>query len=136
MQYKFWKLPVFADERGKLCVVEWRNLPFSPKRAYYIYDVKGLRGGHAHKKEKEVFVCVAGSFRATIHDGKKQRRFMMNKPGQVLYTDAMVWHEFDRFSKNAIMLAISSTPYEGTKGYIMKLDEFLSLGRASARLRK
>jgi len=38
----------------------------------------------------------------------------------------MIWHEFDEFSPDAIMLAISSTVYNGTKGYIMELQDFIN----------
>lgn len=94
-----------------------------------MYDTKALRGGHAHIKEEEVFICVKGSFRATIHDGHKKRSYKMDKPGQALYTANLVWHEFDKFSLGAIMLAISSTKYEGRKGYIMGIDQFKDICR-------
>lgn len=120
-------LPVHSDARGSLAVSEFNELPFTPKRAYFLYDTQALRGGHAHKKEQEVFVCLSGSFRARVHDGKKWRTVQMNKPGKALYTGAMIWHEFDQFSKNSIMLALSSTHYEGTKEYILDLESFKKL---------
>lgn len=127
---KFWKLPVYQDSRGGLCAIEWKELPFRPKRVYFLYEVKGLRGGHAHKKEKEVFVCIQGKFRGRIHDGKRFKSFVFKKPGQALYTANLIWHGFDKFSKNALMLALSSTSYEGEKGYIMKFEEFRKLKKA------
>ena len=123
----FWKIPTHRDARGGLSSIEWRDIPFKPQRVYFIFDVKGKRGGHAHKKEKEVFVCIKGKFRASVHDGKRWKRFKMAKPGDALFNENMVWHEFDNFSTGAIMLAISSIPYDGKKGYIMSFDEFLSL---------
>lgn len=129
MKYKFWKLPVFTDERGSLCVAEFSRLPFPPKRVYFLFETKALRGGHAHTQEEEVFVCIAGSFRARIHDGKRFRNFRMGMPGQALYAANFVWHEFDKFSKGAIMLAFSSTKFDGRKGYIMNFEEFLTLCR-------
>ncbi len=120
-------LPVHSDARGSLAVSEFKDLPFTPKRAYFLYDTQTLRGGHAHLKEQEVFVCVAGSFRARVHDGKKWKTIAMNKPGKALYTAAMIWHEFDSFSNDAIMLALTSTPYTGTKEYILDLESFKNL---------
>lgn len=117
---------VFTDVRGSLAVTETRTLPFSPKRIYFLFNTKKKRGGHAHRREKEIFVCVAGSFRARIHDGRRWRSIAMKKPGQALYCDAMVWHEFDRFSPGAVMLALSSTFFAGRKGYIMDFEEFLT----------
>jgi len=126
MQSKFWTLPIFTDSRGSLSSVEFLDLPFKPKRIYFIYDVEGMRGGHAHKKEKEVFICLKGSFTGKIHDGKRFTSFKFNKPGQALYTANLVWHEFNDFSCDAVMLAISSTPYKGQKEYIMQLDDFIN----------
>lgn len=105
--------------------MEWDYVPFKPKRVYFIYGASSKRGAHAHVKEKEVFVCVSGSFTAKIHDGASWHEFKMNKPGQALFTSNKVWHEFENFSKNAIMLAISSTPYDGRKGYITDFEKFL-----------
>jgi len=124
MKYSTFQLPVFKDERGPLCTIEWSALPFPPKRAYFIYEVKGMRGAHAHKKEKEVFVCMRGNFTARIHDGKSWKIFKMTKPGQALYNAHMVWHEFTKFSKNGIMLAISSTPYRGKNEYVLDFEQF------------
>lgn len=129
MKFKFWKLPVFLDQKGGTCVSEFKDLPFEPKRMYFIFDVRQMRGGHAHQEEQEVFVCIKGSFKAKIHDGQESQIFEMNQPGQALYTDAMVWHEFDDFSLDAVMLAISSTAYDGQKGYILDLDLFKLMKR-------
>lgn len=118
---------MFNDKNGGLCPIEWKQIPFLPKRIYFIVNPKDLRGGHAHKKEKEVFVCLNGSFKAKIHDGIRQRVFKMDKTGQALYTANMVWHEFYDFSKNVFMLAISSIPYDKGKGYLIDFKKFFEL---------
>lgn len=125
--YRYWKLPVHMDDRGGLCVAEWKDLPFLPKRIYFLFDTTKMRGEHAHRKEKEVFICMKGSFTARIHDGKRWKTYKMNEPGQALYTANMVWHEFKNFSKDAIMLAISSVPYRGKNEYILDFKEFVSI---------
>lgn len=124
---QYWRLPIFTDHRGSLSVIQNTDLPFTIKRTYYLFDTKETRGGHAHKKEQEVFICVRGSFTAKIHDGKGWKSYKMNKPGQTIYTDAMIWHEFEDFSQDAIMLALSSRLYEGKKGYITDLEQFKDL---------
>ena len=123
----FWQLPTYVDKRGSLCPIDEGALPFKPKRIYFLYDVSEKRGGHAHRQEKEVFVCIQGSFRGRIHDGKRWRTFTFKKPGQALYSDSMTWHEFYNFSSDGVMLAISSTIYKGQKGYIIDFKEFKKL---------
>lgn len=127
MKTRVWQFKVFGDKKGKLFAIEWDSLPFKPKRIYVLRDVKGMRGAHAHMKEKEVFVCIGGSFRARIHDGAKWKTIMMNKTGMALFTNSRVWHEFDKFSRSGAMLAISSTPYKGQKEYITDFKEFLKI---------
>lgn len=119
--------PVFKDSRGALCPMEFKDLPFKPKRAYFIFDTKTMRGGHVHKKEQEIFVCVKGSITARIHNGKKWKDVRMYKPGQAIYTPAYVWHEFEDFTPGSILMALSSTSYEGNKNYITDFKEFLSI---------
>ena len=50
-------LPKITDVRGNLSFIEGNNhIPFSIKRAYWIYDVPGgeERGGHSYKTLQEV----------------------------------------------------------------------------------
>lgn len=124
-QIYFFSLPTFKDSRGALTSIELEHqVFFTPKRLYYLTDTKEKRGGHAHKTEQEVFVCVKGTFTAKVHDGKNWHTYEM-KPGDALFNSEMVWHEFDHFSPDAVMLAISSEPYDkDRKGYIMDFEEF------------
>lgn len=130
---KQFMLPVFTDERGSLAVSEFKDLPFMPVRSYFVFNTKALRGGHAHLKEQEVFVCIAGSFVARVHDGEKWQEILMNEPGKALYTDALIWHEFDQFSPDSVMLALSSTPYEGTNEYLLDFDAFMAHNKGKSR---
>lgn len=129
MKYQFYTLPVFADKRGKLASLEFKEqVPFEPKRIYYVFENKSPRGGHAHIKEKELFICINGSFTAKIHDSENWHIFYMKSPGDALFASEMVWHEFLDFSKDAIMLCLSSTAYDpGRKGYITDFNKFQQL---------
>ena len=126
-KFSFFTLPLFEDPRGALVTLEFKEkVPFTPQRLYYIFNTKEKRGGHAHREEQELFVCIKGTFTAKIHDGTQWHTFTFTAPGQALYNDALVWHEFDDFSDDAVMLAISSTSYDPErKGYIMDFDNFL-----------
>ena len=57
-------LHTISDPRGNLTVAEENlELPFDLKRAYWIYNVPqgGSRGGHAHKRLRQVLIAVSGS---------------------------------------------------------------------------
>lgn len=124
----FFKLKQFADSRGRLIPLEFNSkLPFKPKRIYAVFDVKGVRGGHVHLKEKEIFICIRGNFKAKLHDGKKWRKISFGSTDAV-YIPNLIWHEFYNFSKDAVMLALSSTHYSSRKkGYIMDFDKFMKI---------
>ena len=69
-----------GDERGQLVALEeFNDIPFEIKRVYYMYDTKeGVRRGfHAHKKLKQILICIHGSCKILLDNGdeKKNIRF-------------------------------------------------------------
>ena len=67
-------IPQHGDARGQLAVVELGGaLPFVIRRAYWIHGTKpGVsRGFHAHKKLRQLCVCVAGSVKVNRFDGQR-----------------------------------------------------------------
>ena len=51
--------PTFKDHRGLLVPIEFAQLPFMPKRLFYVSNVpKGEeRGNHAHYNTKQILTC-------------------------------------------------------------------------------
>ena len=47
-------IPKFKNSTGTISVIE-KKINFKIKRVYFIYDIKGDRGGHKHKKTKQFF---------------------------------------------------------------------------------
>jgi dTDP-4-dehydrorhamnose 3,5-epimerase-like enzyme len=122
---KLHKLPLFTDERGQLVPVELKEyIDWEPKRIYYAFNNKQKRGGHAHRIEKELFICAKGFIVAKVHDGEKWQEHKLEGPGDAIYVDNYIWHEFTDFSEDAILLAVSSTNYN-PDDYIRDLDHFL-----------
>ncbi len=128
---KLHKLPLFTDEKGQLVPVELKEyIHWEPKRIYYAFNNKKNRGGHAHKLEKELFICVKGLITAKVHDGEKWYEYKLEAPGDAIYVDNMIWHEFTDFSEDAILLAVSSTNYN-PEDYIRDFDQFLKLSSSA-----
>jgi len=107
--------PFIPDERGNLTFIESDNhIPFTFKRAYWIYDVPGgeLRGGHAYHKLEEVIIALSGSFDVVVDNGRNKERFSLNRSYVGLYIPKMVWRQLENFSTNSVCLILASRPYE------------------------
>jgi len=114
---KIIELPTFKDNRGKLTVIE--NLfDFSIKRVYFIYNCDdSLRGGHSHKKTKQVLISVHGSCNVRIHNKEGWKHEILNSASKALYLAAEDYHTMDKFSDDCVLLVLASE-YYSTDDYI------------------
>lgn len=120
-------LHTISDPRGNLTVAEEnKDLPFDLKRAYWIFDVPqgGNRGGHAHKRLRQVLVAVNGSFTVNLDNGKEKKKYQLNNPEEGLLIDTEIWRTLDDFSSGAICLVLASELYN-PDDYLYDYDEFL-----------
>ena len=122
-------LPKISDPRGNLSFIEGgQHIPFDIKRVYYLYDVPGGsdRGSHAHKILHQFIVAMSGSFDVVLDDGKKKKRFHLNRSYSGLYVCPMMWRDLDNFSSGAVCMVLASTHYS-ENDYIRDYAHFLSL---------
>ena len=122
------KLPKISDESGNLSFIESGNhVPFPIERIYYLYDVPGgaVRGGHAHKRLKQLIIAISGSFDVVLDDGVRQKRVHLDRANIGLYVCPMIWRELDNFSPGSVCVVLASRPYE-EEDYYRDHDEFLA----------
>lgn len=120
-------LQTVSDPRGNLTIAEEnKNLPFDLKRAYWITDVpkNGSRGGHAHKRLRQVLIAVHGSFTVTLDNGKETKTYLLNNPGEGLLIDTEIWRTLDDFSSGAVCLVLASELYE-PEDYLYEYNDFI-----------
>jgi dTDP-4-dehydrorhamnose 3,5-epimerase-like enzyme len=113
-------LPKITDRRGNLTFIEGnRHIPFLVRRVYYLYDVPAgaMRGGHAHKKLEQFVIAASGSFTVVIDDGRKRKKFFLNRPHYGLYIPRMVWRELEDFSSGSICVVLASEEYDESDYY-------------------
>lgn len=116
-----------GDDRGSLVAIEGKkNIPFDIKRVYYIFGTKidVSRGFHAHYKLKQVAICIAGSCRFILDNGKKKEEVLLENPNQGLIVNNMIWHEMYDFSYDCILMVLANDYYEESD-YIRDYNVFL-----------
>ena len=113
-------------EVGSLVVYEGdEEHHFMPLRTYFLYDVpaRAERGGHAHKKLRQILVALSGSFEVILDDGQNQVVVQLNQPTQGLSLPPGLWRELRNFSGGSICLVLASEEYD-EDDYIRNYDEF------------
>lgn len=118
-----------GDSRGSLVAFEigaQRAVPFDIKRVYYIYQTgDGVsRGFHAHRNLTQILICIAGSCRITLDNGKVRENVLMSSPTQGLIINSMVWREMHEFSSNCVLLVLASEHYDESD-YIRDYESFI-----------
>ena len=128
LDIKLIDLPKIEDPRGNLTVAEeLSKVPFDIKRAYWVYDVPAgeSRGGHAHKRLKQLVIALSGSFHVTLDNGYERKTVLLNHPWQGLLIETNTWRTLDDFSSGAVCLVLASERFE-EDDYIYDYDEFLN----------
>ena len=117
-----------GDERGQLVSLEEMvDIPFKIKRVYYMYDTgEGVhRGYHAHKSLEQILICIHGSCKIKLDDGKEQKIVNLEKPYEGVYVSNNMWREMYDFSSDAVLLVLASDYYK-EEDYIRDYEEFLN----------
>lgn len=127
MEIKKFVFEQHGNEEGQLIALEnSKNIPFDVKRVYYIFDTLPTvtRGKHAHKNLKQVLICVHGSCKVRLDDGRESETVLLDKPNEGLYLSNLVWREMFDFSEDAVLMVLASE-YYNEADYIRNYEEFL-----------
>ena len=116
-----------GDERGSLVALEGnKSVPFDIKRVYFIFGTKeGVsRGFHAHRNLKQVAVCVTGSCRFVLDNGKQREEIVLDKSTIGLLINDLTWREMYDFSPDCVLMVLANEHYDESD-YIRDYQEFL-----------
>lgn len=117
-----------GDKRGQLVALEeFKDIPFEIKRVYYMYDtgINVRRGFHAHKSLEQILICIHGSCKILLDNGKEKKVVSLEKPYEGLYIANDMWREMYDFSEDAVLLVLASD-YYNEEDYIRNYEEFLA----------
>ena len=88
------------------------------------------RGYHAHKSLQQILVCIHGSCKIRLDNGKEKKIVPLEKPYEGLYVSNNMWREMFDFSPDAVLLVLASELYDESD-YIRDYDEFLKFVKNS-----
>lgn len=127
MNYKLIDIPKINNIKGNIGVIENDTIPFDVKRVYYLFDVPSgaKRGGHAHKKLKQVLIAISGSFDVVLKNGKSKEIITLNRPDKGLLIENNIWRELENFSSGSVCLVLASEEFS-ENDYIRSYKDYLS----------
>jgi len=127
MNYKLIDIPKINNTKGNIGVIENDTIPFDVKRVYYLFDVPSgaKRGGHAHKKLKQVLIAISGSFDVVLKNGKSKEIITLNRPDKGLLIENNIWRELENFSSGSVCLVLASEEFL-ENDYIRSYKDYLS----------
>jgi hypothetical protein len=119
-------LPQIKNRSGNITPIHnQREIPFSIKRVFYLFDIPGgeSRGAHAHKKCHQFLVAAGGGFEVLLDDGRTQRQVMLNRPYIGLHIPPGIWASEINFSSGSVCLVLASEAYD-EKDYIREYSNY------------
>ena len=120
-------IPQRGDARGGLSVAELGGaLPFVVRRVYWIHGTTpGVsRGFHAHKQLRQLCVCVAGSVRLSLFDGRREESVVLDSPAQGLLIGPGLWREMHDFSPGCVLIVFADAEYD-EDDYLRDRQDFI-----------
>lgn len=128
MDYSIISLPIRpTNGLGNLSFLEGgTDTPFQINRIYYIYDVPvgAQRGGHAHKRLRQLLFCPNGTVEILLTDGKEHASVMLDKPNKALLIGPGLWRDMIWHTDRAVLCVAASEHYDESD-YIRDYEEFL-----------
>ena len=124
---------VGAKDRGWLSYLEsGKEVPFDILRVYFIHEVPGgvQRGGHTHRRLKQLLFCPYGSVEIIMDDGFGRESVMLDRADKGLLVLPWIWHEMKWITEGAVLCAVASMKYDESD-YIRNYDEFLKCIRGN-----
>jgi dTDP-4-dehydrorhamnose 3,5-epimerase-like enzyme len=122
------KFNKIADQDGALISLEEnKNIPFTIKRVYYIFDtIPGItRGKHSHKDINQLLVCVKGSCTILLDDSVEKSEVNLSTPDVGLMVKKDIWHEMYNFSPDCVLMVLADQYYDEAD-YIRNYQDFLA----------
>jgi dTDP-4-dehydrorhamnose 3,5-epimerase-like enzyme len=93
---------------------------------YYLFGAKkgSSRGFHAHRNLKQVAICITGSCRFVLDNGKEKEEVVLDSATEGLLIKDLIWREMYDFSDDCVLIILASE-YYNESDYIRDYQVFL-----------
>lgn len=118
-----------STSKGDLLIIEGNiDCPFDIKRSYILNKIPNgvIRGEHAHKKLKQLFIILNGSFKVILDDGSHKAEFILSNSNEALLVTQMIWRRIESLCDGSTCLVLASLHYD-EGDYIRNYDVFIEL---------
>jgi hypothetical protein len=115
------------DVRGSLGVIDLSQIPFTPKRFFWIFDTpeNTSRASHAHKSCQQFLMVQKGTVVLnTMHQNQVKNEFKLGV-GDCLFLDKLTWLDLLEFRDGAVLGVWASEIYNREE-YLETLKDFIS----------
>ena len=121
------KIQIHEDIRGNLIPIDFKSIPFPPKRSFLVKNVPvgTIRGKHAHYTTEQLLICLYGNIKLSLDNGVNKKIKIMSK-GDIEFHKKMEWAEIEFLSEQTELWVFCSTEFD-EKDYIKNYKEFLKL---------
>ena len=128
LKEKIIKLKFYKKKGGQLFALDFqKTFPFKIRRIFYIFGKKNLiRGDHAHKKCKQIFIPICGKIELKIKNYNKEKTIILHKKNMAVMIPNLTWCRLKFINKNSIVMVVCNRKYE-YNDYIEKYSEFLKI---------
>ena len=107
-------LECHRDARGCLLPLDFAALPFAPQRVFTVSAVNAgtQRGGHAHRANRQLLVCVTGRIDVTLRRGGEACDVPLTAGGPGLLIETGVWASQTYVSSDSVLLVLADAPFD------------------------
>lgn len=107
------RITPFIEPEGHLLPIDFKNLPFEPKRIFIVSGVPALttRGLHAHRETRQLLIGLAGVVIVTLETATETKVHILRE-GTVVEIPPLTWSSQEYLTDKTVMLSICSTYYD------------------------
>jgi len=121
------RLFTHVDDRGSLAVSEFSDLPFQPRRFFWLFGVATgeTRANHGHRECEQYVFVQQGRVGGYTIDRSGQRFDFDLRAAESVYVPTRHWLQLNEFSPDAVVGVFASHPFNADE-YIDSPDELNS----------